>query len=178
MYTSKHLLWASENVQSRVSLVGYECDTSQLNKFRLSRFIFDDAATLPDRKGYNPAERVVFNQIHFPTLEWLYLIGAEQRSSHPQARQLSANMQLSGILSPASYVRTFTGLSPANGNGPGLSMAWLRDYDVGCWYEAWSIVVHCRVRNGNCESFNLLWYSSGGLPRKSINAIILQYELS
>ena len=38
--------------------------------------------------------------------------------------------------------------------------------------------MHWRVRNGNCESLNLRWYSSGGLPRKSITAIILQYELS
>jgi len=151
---------------------------SRLNKFRRSGIIFDDAATLPDRKGYNPAARVVFNQIHFLTLEWLCLIRAEQRSLYPQARQSSANMQFRGILSPASYVRTVTGHSPAKGDGPGLSMVWLRDYDIGCWYEAWSNPVHWRVRIGNCESFNLRWYSSGASSRKSINAIILQYELS
>jgi len=159
-----------QNFWSRVPLAGYEWDSSRLNKFRLSGFIFDDAATLPNRKGYNPAERVVFNQIHFPTLKWLCLIGAEQRSLYLQARQSSAIMHLSGILSPASYVRTVTGHSPANGNGPGLSMVWLRDYDVGCWYEAWSIPMHWHVRIGNCESFNLRLYSSGGLPLKSINA--------
>jgi len=151
---------------------------SRLNKFRLSRLILDDVATLPDRMGYNPAEHVVFNQIDFPTVEWLCLIGVDQRSSYPLAQQSSANMQLSVILSPASCVRTVTGHSPAKGNDPGLSMVWLRDYDVGCWYEAWSIPVYWRVRNGNCESFNLRWYSSGGLPRKSINAMLLQYELS
>jgi len=151
---------------------------SRLKKFRLSGFILDDAATLPDWMGSNPAEPVVFNQIYFPTLEWLCLIGAEHRSSYPQAWQSSASMQLSGILSPASCVMTVTGHSAAKGNDPGLSMVWLRDYDVGCWYEAWSIPVHWHVRNGNCESFYLCWYSSGGSPRKSINAIILQYELS
>jgi len=26
----------------------------------------DDAITLPDRNGYNPAERVMINQIHLP----------------------------------------------------------------------------------------------------------------
>jgi len=154
--------------------VGYEWDTSRLNKFRLSGFILDDAATLPDWKGYSPAEPVVFNQIHFPTLEWLCLIGAEERSSYPQARQSSANMELRVILCPASCMRTVTGHSQANGNDPGLSMVWLRNYDVGCWYEAWSVPLHWCVRNGNCESFNLRRYSSGRSPRKSINAIILQ----
>ena len=39
-----------------------------------------------------------------------------------QARQSPANMQLSGILSPAFCVRMVTGHSPAKGNDAGLSM--------------------------------------------------------
>jgi len=111
-----------QNFQSQVPSAGYEWGTSRLNQFWLSGFIFDDTATLPDRKGYNPAERVVFNQIHFPMLERLCLIGAEQSSSYPQTRQSSANIPLRRILSPDSYVRTVTGHSPAKGNSPGLSM--------------------------------------------------------
>jgi hypothetical protein len=37
--------------------------------------------------GYNPAERVIFNQIHFPMLEGLCLNRVDQRSSYPQTRQ-------------------------------------------------------------------------------------------
>jgi len=129
-------------------------------------------------KGLQPCRACCFQPDSFPTLEWLCLIGAEQRSSYPQAQQSSGNMQSSGISSQASCVRTVTGHSPAKGNHPGLSILWLRDYDVGCWYEAWSIPVQWHVQNGNCESFNLRWYRSGGSPGKSINEIILQYELS
>jgi len=39
---------------------------SRLDKLRHSRFICDDAATVPDRMELAPAERVVFDQIHLP----------------------------------------------------------------------------------------------------------------
>jgi len=39
---------------------------SRLVKPRLSRFIFDDAISLPDQKNFNSAERVIFNKIYLP----------------------------------------------------------------------------------------------------------------
>jgi hypothetical protein len=66
-----------ENFQSRIPLAGYEWYSCRLSRPRLSGFIesiccgsrFDEAITLPDRKGYNPAERVILNHIHFSMLE-------------------------------------------------------------------------------------------------------------
>jgi len=57
-----------------------------LNKLRLSRFIFDDTATLPDRVKLASAERVVFNQIHFPDTSGI-MSGQVKRKFTPQTRQ-------------------------------------------------------------------------------------------
>jgi len=70
-----------ENCQSRKPLAGYEWYSSRLNKFPLCGFISDDAITLPDRMGYNPAEHVIFNQIHFPDTRGIMSDRIEQMSS-------------------------------------------------------------------------------------------------
>jgi len=63
-----------------------------------------------------PAERVVFNQIHFPTLAGVFLRGS------PADMAIVSPKLSSGILSPISHVRLVTGYSPAKGNSPGLSV--------------------------------------------------------
>ena len=39
--------------------------------------LIDDATILPDRKEYNPAERVVFNQIYLSETSGICLMGLE-----------------------------------------------------------------------------------------------------
>jgi hypothetical protein len=86
--------------------------------------------TLPDRKGHNPAERVIFNQIHFPMLEWLCLIGVEQRSSYPQTRQSLVAAITWDLKTGCLMWRRSTGQPPAKGNSPGLSS----DVIEGLWH--------------------------------------------
>jgi hypothetical protein len=90
-----------------------------LDKFQLSGFIFEDAATLPDRMELALAKHVVFNQIHL-TRYWLNYVwsgGTQVCTADPAivSQKLS-----SGILSPISCVRLVTGRSLVKGNGPGL----------------------------------------------------------
>jgi hypothetical protein len=55
-----------QNFQSQVPLAGCEWGKSRLDKLQLSGLIFDDSIGLPNRKEYNPTERVIVNIIHFP----------------------------------------------------------------------------------------------------------------
>jgi len=53
--------------------------------------------TWPDRKGYNPAERVILNQIHFPDTRVIMSDRIEQRSS-PRRHGSRYSKLLRGIL--------------------------------------------------------------------------------
>ena len=143
-----------QNFQSRIPLAGYEWYSSRLIRPRLSGFIFDDAITLPVRMSYNSAERVIFNQIHFPMLEWLCLIGVEQRSSYPQTRQSLGAAITWDLKTTLLCEFGVLGTPWPKGMVPAWAAAWLRDYDIGCWYEAYCIPAHWRVRIGNCNSLS------------------------
>jgi hypothetical protein len=139
--------------------------------------------------GYYPAERVIFNQIHFPMLEWLCLIGVVQRSAYPQTRQsLVAAITWDLKTGYLMWCRS-TGHSPAKGNGPGLSSSMIEG--LWHWLLTWDLL-HPRTlacaewqlqelsdqdRKSACH-LNLHRHSSGCPPRKTYDAIILQYWLA
>jgi hypothetical protein len=84
-------------------------------------------------------------------LEWLCLIGVEQRSSYPQTRQsvvaaITWDLKTSFLCDSGAL-----GTPRPKGTVPAWAAAWLRDYDTGCWYEAYCNPAPWRWRNGNCK---------------------------
>jgi hypothetical protein len=102
-------------------------------------------------------------------LEWLCLIGVEQRSSYPQPWLL-----LVAAITWDFKTNLLCGVGALGnpwpkGMVPAWAAAWLRDYDIGCWYEAYCNPAHWRVRNGNCKCthvINLHRHSCGCPPRQ------------
>jgi len=81
---------------------------------------------------------VVFNHIHNRILEGI-TSDLTQEYLDMQTRRSLAEMQVRGIPSQ-SYIRAEQlGHSPVKDNSLALSMEWLRDYGIGCWYKALSI---------------------------------------
>jgi len=115
---------------------------------------FDDAITLSDRKGYNPAERVISNQIH--NQRWVGFVWSNRAKEFaPETRKALANTGVCGIPSQSCVRAEQLGHSPVKGNSSGLSMLWLREYDVGGWYEASSIPAHWFVTDGQLQQMQL-----------------------
>jgi hypothetical protein len=132
--------------------------------------------TLPDRKGYNPAEQVIFNHIDLSTLEWLCLIGVEQRSSYPQTRQSLAaaikwdlKTNLLCEVGALGYPRPKGWSRPKQRHDWGImtlavDMRPLATLHIRvCGMET---VSTCRPRTAVRVSFNLYPHSSGCAPRK------------
>ena len=69
-----------QNIQLRIPVVGYEWYASRLNKLRLSGYSSADAITLLDQMNNNPAEGVIFNQIHLLDSRGIMSHWIEQRS--------------------------------------------------------------------------------------------------
>jgi len=151
-YPGEHL----ETSQSQLPLGGSEWDTSRLDKLRLSGFVkaYSVAADSMMPRHCQIKRATILLSVLFTT-RFIYLILKgyvwldRANEFGRQTRPSLATMQLHGIPSQSHGRAEQLGHIPARENNLGLRTVGLRDYDVGCWYEAWSITAHWVVRNGN-----------------------------
>jgi len=145
--------WALPALESISSsheyLSGYEWDISGLNKVMLSGCIeaYAAAADLMMQQHCHIERATILPGMLFSTrfifqILLGYVWSGRTKEFVLQTRQWLANMGVSGISRKSYITAEQLGHSPAKVNGLGLSMVWLRDYDIGCWYEAWSIPAH------------------------------------
>ena len=121
--------------------------------------------------GLQPCRACYFQSDSFPMVEWLCPRGSPRRHGNRQLQLVC------GILRPAVLCDIGAlGTSLPKGMVPAWEAAWLRDYDIGCWHEAYCNPTHWCAWNGNCKSLpfrngsvrviNLHWHSCGCPPRK------------
>jgi hypothetical protein len=98
---------------------------------------FDDAITLPDWEGYNAAEGVYLNQIHWPDTSGIMSGSGRMKVRTTDMAVISQKLLVCGILTPFSCVRMVTGHSPAKGNSPGPSVDVIEG--LRRWLLIWSL---------------------------------------
>jgi len=128
-----------QNFQSWIPLAGYELYSSWLNKPRLSGFISDDAITLLDRMGLQPCWACYFQTRFIFRHKSDYVWSDRAKEFAPQTRQSLVAASTWDLKTNLLCEVGALGTPQSKGMVPAWAAAWLRDYDIGCWYEAYCI---------------------------------------